>query len=121
MSDQQSEQSLHCSRRRKREKEGEMSIIILVVGFIIVVVSTWFNQRYRTKQITHDEDLRAQKRAMWMDTLMDDTTCLEMLRLDRRRFEKLYVILQSNGGLVTTRMSRCGKLWHSSFIVLHMT
>lgn len=80
------------------------NLVIIIVTFIIMVVGAYRHRRRSSmKEITWSEDVRAHKRALWMDTLMNDTICREQLRLNRRCFEKLCAILRSKGGLVTSR------------------
>ncbi|XP_048497872.1 protein ALP1-like [Beta vulgaris subsp. vulgaris] len=91
------------SRKRVRDNNEDMELVMTVVGFIMVVVGAWYGQKYRVREITWDESKRAQKRAIWMEDLRNDRICREQLRFDIRCFDKLCSILQSRGGLKTTR------------------
>ncbi|XP_057545974.1 uncharacterized protein LOC130824967 [Amaranthus tricolor] len=82
MSDQLSIQE---SRKRAREYVDKDKKVVMAV------------------EITWNQKERMNRRKIWMDTLMNDRICREQLRLDKRCFEKLCNILQSKGGLVTTR------------------
>src|SRR5688572_13644004 len=81
----------------------KMKKFISVVGFFMAIVVAWFDLSYRVKEITWSQQERRNRRTIWIDTLMNDRICREQLRLDKRCFEKLCSILQSKGGLVTTR------------------
>ncbi|KNA06554.1 hypothetical protein SOVF_179940 [Spinacia oleracea] len=85
------------------DNDEDIELAMAVVGFIIVVVGAWYGQRYRINEITWNECDRAQRRATWMNTLRTDRICREKFRLDICRFEKLCHVLQTKGGLVTTK------------------
>ncbi|XP_074324810.1 uncharacterized protein LOC141661704 [Apium graveolens] len=80
-----------------------MEFIMLVVGFIQVVVAASYGQNYRLKELTWNAYDRSQIRATWMNTLKIDRRCRDELRLDIPRFEKLCHLLETRGGLVTTK------------------
>ncbi|WOH01177.1 hypothetical protein DCAR_0520558 [Daucus carota subsp. sativus] len=96
------ELSIRDSCKRLRDDE-DMELVTIVAGFIVVVAVVSYGQMYRVKDVTWNECERAKIRAIWMNTLTNDRMCREQLRLDIRRFEKLCHLLQSKGGLVTTR------------------
>uniref|UniRef100_A0A803MYQ5 DDE Tnp4 domain-containing protein n=1 Tax=Chenopodium quinoa TaxID=63459 RepID=A0A803MYQ5_CHEQI len=98
-----SDLNIQESRKRPRFDDDEMGIFVMVLGFIMVVVGAWYGKKYRLKEITWNESERARTRATWMNTLRNDRICREQLRLDIRRFEKLCHMLQTKGGLKTTR------------------
>ncbi|XP_074314645.1 uncharacterized protein LOC141649872 [Silene latifolia] len=92
------------SRKRVRieEEDDEFELVLLVVNFVIVVVAASY-KRYKVSELAWNEYERAQKRAMWLDTIRNNTKCQEQLRFDRRCFEKLCRVLRSKGGLTTSR------------------
>ncbi|KAL2905354.1 TGF-beta-activated kinase 1 and MAP3K7-binding protein 2, partial [Bienertia sinuspersici] len=100
MSDERTTQE---SRKRIRDEDEDMDLTVIVIGFIMIVVDAWYGQKYRVNEVTWNEHERALKRATWMKTLKNNRICREQLRLDIHCFEKLCHILQSKGGLVTTR------------------
>ncbi|KAL2921164.1 TGF-beta-activated kinase 1 and MAP3K7-binding protein 2 [Bienertia sinuspersici] len=91
------------SRKRIRDEDEDMDLIVIVIGFIMIVVGAWYGLKYRVNEVTWNEYERALTRATWMETLKNNRICREQLRLDIRCFEKLCHILQSKGGLLTTR------------------
>lgn len=95
--------SIQESRKRARDNDEDMELIMSVIGFIIVVVGAWYDLRYRVKEVTWNERERSQTRATWMNTLRNNRICQEQLRLDIGCFENLCHILQSKGRLMTTR------------------
>ncbi|KMS95737.1 hypothetical protein BVRB_005390 [Beta vulgaris subsp. vulgaris] len=97
------EVSIQESRKRARDNDEDLELVILVIGFIIVVAGAWYGQRYRVNEVTWNECERAQTRATWMNALRNNRICREQLRLDIRCFEKLCHTLQSKGDLMTTR------------------
>ncbi|XP_074349802.1 uncharacterized protein LOC141689421 isoform X1 [Apium graveolens] len=80
-----------------------MELIMLVVGFIQVVVTASYGQKYRLKELTWNAYERSHIRATWMNTLKIDRRCRDELRLDIPRFEKLCHLLETKGGLVSTK------------------
>ncbi|XP_063943220.1 uncharacterized protein LOC108208423 isoform X1 [Daucus carota subsp. sativus] len=92
----------NVSQKRSREDE-EMEFVMLVIGFIHVVVAACYGKNHRSKGLTWNNYDRSQIRATWMNTLKIDRICREQLRLDIRRFEKLCHLLETKGGLVTTK------------------
>ncbi|XP_048492671.2 uncharacterized protein LOC104902848 isoform X1 [Beta vulgaris subsp. vulgaris] len=97
------EVSIQESRKRARDNDEDLELVIQVIGFILVVVGAWYGQRYRVNEVTWNECERAQTRATWINTLRNNRICCEQLRLDIRCFEKLCHTLQSKGDLMTTR------------------
>lgn len=94
--------SLQVSRKRARETDDD-DVILAAISFIILVVGALYDQIYRVKEVTWNPSERVMKRAMWMGTLKNDRICKEQLRINLRCFEKLCIILESKGGLKTTR------------------
>lgn len=87
----------------KRARDDDEELVVIVIGFIMIIVGAWYGQKYKIKEITWNERERALIRATWMKTLTNDRICREQLRLDSNCFKKLCNILQTKGGLVTTR------------------
>ncbi|XP_074345842.1 uncharacterized protein LOC141684662 [Apium graveolens] len=97
------EVSARYLRKCLRDSDEDMELVTIVASFIVVVATASYGQVYRVKEVTWNECERSQVRATWMNTLKNETKCREQLRLDIRCFDKLCHLLQSKGGLVTTR------------------
>ncbi|KAL2904856.1 Phosphoglycolate phosphatase [Bienertia sinuspersici] len=82
--------------------KDEIQLIAIVSGFIMVVVGAW-SDRFKHKDLPWNEHERAIKRAYWLDSHMNDRICKQQLRMDRRCFDKLCLVLVTRGSLITTR------------------
>ncbi|XP_021718280.1 uncharacterized protein LOC110686012 [Chenopodium quinoa] len=80
-----------------------MEFIVVVIGFIMIVVGACYGQKYRLKEVTWNEHECALTRATWMNTLKNNRIFREQLRNEISCFNKLCHILQTKGGLKTTR------------------
>ncbi|GER31124.1 RNA-binding protein, partial [Striga asiatica] len=95
------------SRKRRREDvendEEESDIIVLLLISLVAVLGSWYHNKYFIKEVPMKNDVRAQRREIWMRSLCRDPTCFKQLRLNVHTFNKLCDVLQNEGGLVVSR------------------
>ena len=104
------QQDLQIQRKRAREEnkiddedEEEFEVLTTIINYLIMVVGTSYCNKYRLRDISWDENEHAHRRFIWLQTLECETISMELLRLNRATFKKLCNILQSRGGLTTSK------------------
>ena len=68
-----------------------------------MVIGTSYSNKYRFREISWDENEHAHRRFIWLQTLKYETKSIELLHLNQATFKKLCDILQSRGGLMTSK------------------
>ena len=102
-----------CEREKNKifeAEEEEFEVFMTVISYLIMVIGTSYSNKYRFREILWDENEHAHHRFIWLQTLECETTSIELLRLNRATFRKLYDILQSRGGLKVPKMLQLMKL-----------
>ncbi|KAL2930537.1 Polyribonucleotide nucleotidyltransferase [Bienertia sinuspersici] len=82
------EVTIQESQKCPRENDEDIEPIVFSIG---------------VNEVSWNEQECALTRATWMNKLKNNWICREQLRLDIHCFEKLCHVLQTKGGLVTTR------------------
>ncbi|KAM7464354.1 hypothetical protein LguiA_032475 [Lonicera macranthoides] len=93
------------SRKRARDEEENINHITIILGMIasvIAMVGTWYNKNYLVKELSRDWD---EERRCYLNGLYNgkEVDCIEQLRVSKRAFKSLCIILHKKGGLARTR------------------